>query len=395
MDGSITCAGVLLNKDVSLIRRYGTDGNLIWEREYDVAFNDICSNSEGTAFFTGVNRLQGIYITNYLTVLACDRFGNELWQDKVKNSEGEKILQDSEGNLVVLGYYQTDKNKIYDLIIKYDSSGRRLWIRKFYRTLLPNTFGLVGDLFVDDEDFIYLATCKSTRKLNKNGFEIWNKSYLGEDTCCSRIVVDIDYDVYVLATFKSWSACLIKYNQSGEQLWVKYLLADEQEWYEPCALALDPEGQPIISGYYHDPYENFNLFTRKYNPKGRMLWESRYDDPTGLDWLDVYDLVVDRFGNVYLMGRYCQRGIYDCVNSMYLTIKYDPDGNQEWVSYQDDKRPSSFSPVQNEEGSIYAAYPAELALSPELQWDDDEEADDDTPFIAPGHDGDDACGCGC
>ena len=131
----------------------------------------------------------------------------------------------------------------------------------------------------------------------------------------------------------SRNSATIKYDQSGNELWVV-----------PCencqinALALDASGNVYVTGV--KPPENFglespkNYATIKYDPEGNELWFAQYNGPDNMGD-EAKALTVDAAGNVYVTGYInyhpyylgMPRTTYDDI----ATIKYDPEGNELWV----------------------------------------------------------------
>ena len=383
-----------------IITKYEPNGEIIWSKSFE-GINDMKIGQDGNIYMI-LHDCKTDKNCNVKTI-ALDQTGDVLWERWYEDMRGHQLFLDNSGNVIVIGS-EVPRDHIYK-ILKYNPSGDLCWSTTYrFTDDYENDSVHVdsdGNILIINENLEWIerepiSTCM-TVKYDPDGELLWEAEFVyGEkSTGGKQVIADKEGNVYIISECKFFTGnCLVKYKNNGEQLWVKYLAVDS---FSSIYMALDKKGYPVVSGEFSESLDGiYYLNTIKYNPEGDVIWESQFEDPSRMGWLDVYHIVIDRFNNVYIMGAYCQGYLHEiCENKRFMIIKYDPDGNQEWVSYQDDRMPSSFSPVQNEEGSIYAAYPVELALSPELQWDDDEEADDDTPFIAPGHDGDDACGCGC
>jgi hypothetical protein len=66
-----------------------------------------------------------------------------------------------------------------------------------------------------------------------------------------------------------------------------------------------------------------------------QAWDVHYDSPYGdamgdHDW--AYDIATDDFGNTYVTGWSPGRFWSSTMEHDFLTIKYDPDGNELWVA---------------------------------------------------------------
>ena len=127
------------------------------------------------------------------------------------------------------------------------------------------------------------------------------------------------------------------------------------------AIAVDASGNVYVTGLGENGeiFGDEDFVTIKYDSDGNELWVSRYDGP-GDD--AGRSIAVDAFGNVYVAGEsrqstspdlYTTGGIDD-----YLTIKYDPDGNELWVRRYNgpadgDDTPAPGSMIIDESGNVF------------------------------------------
>jgi uncharacterized delta-60 repeat protein len=96
------------------------------------------------------------------------------------------------------------------------------------------------------------------------------------------------------------------------------------------SLAVDGSGNMYVTGYSTEYGTNSDYTTIKYNSTGDTLWIARYNGPAnGRD--QAYALAVDGSGNVYVTGRSVGSGLY----SDYTTIKYNSTGVEQWVARYD------------------------------------------------------------
>ena len=150
----------------------------------------------------------------------------------------------------------------------------------------------------------------------------------GESDYAYALAVDAYGNVYVtgesLGSGTDFDFATIKYNASGNQLWVaRYdgsYCYDEYCWryYDSAhALAVDADGNVYVTGESWGDDSVLTYAIIKYDASGNLLWTRDYEGP-GLD-TDAYGLAVDADGNVYVTG-------YD-----FATIKYDASGKELWV----------------------------------------------------------------
>lgn len=96
-------------------------------------------------------------------------------------------------------------------------------------------------------------------------------------------------------------------------------------------IALGPSGDVYVTGTSTSNEGGTDYATIAYDPSGNELWVARHNGP--MNGMDVAnDIVVDSLGNVYVTGgsSYGQPTWTD-----YVTIAYDPQGNELWVADYD------------------------------------------------------------
>src|SRR3972149_5627432 len=119
----------------------------------------------------------------------------------------------------------------------------------------------------------------------------------------------------------------VKYDASGNQVWVARYNGPGNKQDKPTALAVDGNGNVYVTGWSYGSFSDVDYATIKYDTNGNQLWVARYN----YYYQDeAYALAVDAAGNVYVTGR-----SIDCCSgsgSGSATVKYDASGNQLWVA---------------------------------------------------------------
>jgi len=229
--------------------------------------------------------------------------GQTIWQKREQAAQfaveyGMQIAFDNAGNVIVSGL-KWNGNDMDIRVIKYDTSGSKLWDTTF------------------DND--------------KQGLDVPNS-----------LATDANGNVYI--TGIAWSGnsidyVTIKYNSSGSEQWHHAENpAGGESWNEATAVAVDDNGNVLVTGYSPNADGWLNYHTIKYNAAGSKLWEKAYNyestDPENI--ADVTNSVAraitsDGEGNVYVTGT------FDTFLNRIGTIKYNPDGQQEWIqTYRSD-----------------------------------------------------------
>jgi hypothetical protein len=96
------------------------------------------------------------------------------------------------------------------------------------------------------------------------------------------------------------------------------------------SLAVDGAGNVYVAGFSYGSGTSDDYATIKYDPSGNEIWVARYNGPGNNNDYPV-SLAVDGAGNVYVTGSSYGSG----TNNDYATIKYDSSGNELWAAHYD------------------------------------------------------------
>jgi uncharacterized delta-60 repeat protein len=144
------------------------------------------------------------------------------------------------------------------------------------------------------------------------------------------IAIDTSGNVYVTGSSYSSNSlpdfATIKYNSSGDTLWVRRYNAPGDNWDNAFALCVDAAGNVYVTGRSFSSGAYFDYTTIKYNAAGVQQWVANYDGPGNSDDIAIA-IALDESGNVYVTGYSLGSGtFYD-----YATVKYNTTGIQQWV----------------------------------------------------------------
>jgi len=282
----------------------------------------------GNVYITGQTSFDGD--TDYLTI-KYNKDGYEEWT-KTYQAAGDSYDTDldisNSGNVYVTGYSTGDY-----VTIKYDTDGMEKWIRTFDR---PNGgTGGKPHIAVDDSENVYVAGYSegklATIKYSSIGNQDWVASfdYQWPDYYCFPRDIDLDPDgnIYVAGystdfTGDSYVSNIIKLNSSGHLLWSNNNFSCRQG---SAGIVANNNGDIFISGTGLSFSESGEFVTIKYNTLGQEQWTTKYNGQGCYD-SSPRALVHDEYGNLYVTGNdYAETG------DDYVTIKYNDQGDEQWI----------------------------------------------------------------
>ncbi|TND07507.1 MAG: hypothetical protein FD123_3059 [Bacteroidetes bacterium] len=261
------------------------------------------------------------------------------------NDEGRKVCIDNSGNVYVVGYTKVSTGQ--DIItIMYNSSGVQQWATPYNGAANTTDEGLGID--VDGSGNVYVAGYSTetgidfdavTIKYNAAGVQQWAMIYDSGNSGNDELR-DLDADgngnVFVVGSCDSTGIqtnghmMTIAYNTSGVQQWMKtYNGSDNSNDYGK-AICLDKFGNVLVTGYSYQTNQWFDYVTVKYNAAGAEQWNQRYNYGNNR-YDESWDIIADTLGNVYVTGQSQATG-NNSTPPDFATIKYDPNGSQQWVS---------------------------------------------------------------
>lgn len=302
----------------------------------------IAVDASGAVAVTGTS--WGGTSANDIATVKYGASGESLWVARYDGPAGgsdEARAIAASGSLVIVTGGSAAADLMTDVLtVCYGAAGSPAWTARYDGPARGNDHGLA--VAVDGEGNTYVAGYAGgdtmgwdfvTLKYDATGAEQWARVHAaGEEDYAVAVAPDGAGNVYVAGNSGSpytlsWDYVVVKYDAAtGETLWTRRYNGPADERDEVCAVAVDRQGNVIVTGSSADSLTNLDFTTIKYSPSGEQVWLRRYDGPaSSAD--QVYGLAVDRDGNVIVTGSSPD----PATDADYATVKYLADGTQYWV----------------------------------------------------------------
>ncbi|MDI6803319.1 MAG: SBBP repeat-containing protein [Bacteroidota bacterium] len=323
--------------------KYDTDGFKLWYNTFSGpgtwnsynAAKAIDIDNSGNVYVTGSSSgYRGLWWDHY--TVKYDKNGTQLWAVQY-NSGGnpcnwsDGIVVDDKGNVYTIGTISGNPWWYDYLIVKYDSSGNQIWMRRYDNDVIGYSTEDYGkDIIVDNEENVYVTGRSSgnvnghdvaTIKLDRGGNIRWVARYNYEAGDDAR-GIELDSLGYIYALSNK---ALIKYDTLGNQIYTLNFLEPPYVYGYTSAMNIDSKGNLYVTGYNWKNTTAEDYITMKIDADGMKKWTSGYNGGT-ISKTAAVDATIDNKGYLYVLSK------SEGLNTKYdfLTIKYSPTGNICW-----------------------------------------------------------------
>lgn len=312
---------------------------------YDEAI-EVAVDASGNVYVTGIS--EGVGHTTDCATVKYDSEGNQLWVARTVSVTPEDLAIDASGNVYVTGSDFTSENGADYATIKYDSAGNEVWIAYYNgptnREDTPTALAVdaSGNVHVTGSSFKAPTTIVgaadsdyATVKYDSAGNEQWVARYNGPGNggnIAYDLAVDISGNVYVTGVSSGpvgpGDCGTVKYDSTGREQWVALYNGPGNSGDRANSLGIDASGSVYVTGSSYGQSTGYDYLTIKYDSEGNEQWVSRYSGPRDGGSDRAVALALDASGNVCVTGYSTgPDGITD-----YATLKYDSAGNEKWVA---------------------------------------------------------------
>ncbi len=172
---------------------------------------------------------------------------------------------------------------------------------------------------------------------SQNVQQEWARTYDSLPGSIEAMVIDSAGNIivtgYIVLTNSRTDFCTIKYNPAGERQWVAIYdgIPTSNGINQPASISADQQGTLNVTGFSERTGFNCDDYcTIKYNPNGVQQWVARYNNGAS-SVNDAVGLVLDKSGNIYITGYSTNTNGYND----FATIKYNTNGDSLWVRRYD------------------------------------------------------------
>jgi hypothetical protein len=203
------------------------------------------------------------------------------------------------------------------------------WVQRYDEHLNPYDLAVAiavdagGNVVVTGQAGAAYSSDYLTVKYSSAGALLWARTYSGGSA--NAVAVDAGANVFVTGGADGDYTTLM-YSGDGVPLWTNLYNGPANGYDTPTSLAVDTNGDVIVTGYSTGSGSGWDYATIKYSSAGVPLWTQRYNGPGNREDL-AYAVTVGATGNVYVTGT-----AWGTSESGWATIAYSSAGVPLWTN---------------------------------------------------------------
>ena len=267
------------------------------------------------------------------------------------------ITVDNQGNAYVTGGSEGISTDLDFATLKYATDSSLLWVARYNGP--ANFVDVALAILLDGQGSVYVAGDSyggsgfdydyAIVKYNSSGQLLWVRRYNGtgsREDRFSALAVDRQGNAYLTgSSFDSgvdWDFVTVKYDANGNQVWIRRYnrLGNSNDYAR--AIAVDGHGNVYVTGASTGSGTGYDYATVKYDANGNQVWIRRYNGLNNRDD-NAHAIAVDSHGNVYVVG---------AADGGCTMVKYDSHGNELWIVRHQSLSPHQMM-VDDDQGSVY------------------------------------------
>jgi uncharacterized delta-60 repeat protein len=339
----------------------------------DDEFEAIAISASGSIYAAGYTKVTGQKSDMLLVKFdpaSCDTLWTRTYDFIKQVDKAQSMVLDAVGNIYVTG--RSDSNPVdttdnNDFVtIKYDSNGNVLWTQRYdgLASLRDEPEKIIldvnGDVLVGgrtenihDDDFIVIKYNASTGNPVWGSPIIYNGPFSNDDRV-NDIKTDGAGNIFISGYSQTASGVstndpvLLKYDPSGNQLGFYSYIGDGKD--EPVKMAIDINGN-VYTAIKFDTQpgiltNSYNILVKKFDNQLNDLWMTsspQYNSPVNGDDVPA-DIKINSFGEIYVTGTTENDTSGGRVNKNWITLGYNDQGNQIFISNFDGPNATDDSP---------------------------------------------------
>ncbi len=253
------------------------------------------------------------------------------------NDVARWIDLDGNGNVYIGGQSNSDSTGFDYVIVKYDSNGNEIWVRRYNGP--GNGTDSAMAFWLDAAASIYVTGASigagtgfdyATLKYDSDGILLWERRYslTAQSDMAKDLAVDDAGNVFVTGHSRGIGTgqdyLTIKYDAAGTALWERRYNSSGVEQDTARHVVVDDSGNVYITGTSPNPGELADIVTVKYDAAGSFKWVQRYNG-TGDGFDAPNDATVSADGNLCVTG-----SVWSNTRDDFITLMYASDGSLLW-----------------------------------------------------------------